>query len=83
MIASRGFTIEEDLGNGMRLEFYDLSHRWGLGRPCWPYFEGVKIERLHAMTEPGVLTQGIMTVTHSGTHIDAPGTTRRRNAFHG
>ncbi|HBK17468.1 MAG TPA: cyclase, partial [Gammaproteobacteria bacterium] len=56
----------------MGLEFYDLSHPWGLGQPCWPYFEDVKIERLHNMSKSGVLTQRITTVMHSGTHIDAP-----------
>ncbi|NOX52482.1 MAG: cyclase family protein [Gammaproteobacteria bacterium] len=56
----------------MGLEFYDLSHPWGLGQPCWPYFEDVKIERLHGMSKSGVLTQKITTVMHSGTHIDAP-----------
>lgn len=54
------------------LEFYDLSHPWGLGTPCWPYFEDVKIERLHNMARSRVLTQRITTVMHSGTHIDAP-----------
>jgi kynurenine formamidase len=57
----------------MGLEFYDLSHPWGLGQPCWPYFEDVKIERIHYMAKSGVLSQRITTVMHSGTHIDAPG----------
>ena len=56
-----------------QLEFVDLSHSWGLGQPCWPYFEDVKIERLHGMAKSRVLTQKITTVMHSGTHIDAPG----------
>ncbi len=55
------------------LEFYDLSHPWGHGVPAWPYFEDVKIERLHGMAKSRVLTQQITTVMHSGTHIDAPG----------
>jgi len=63
---------ESNLKNNMGLEFYDLSHPWGLGQPCWPYFEDVKIERLHNMSKSGVLTQKITTVMHSGTHIDAP-----------
>ena len=63
---------ESNLLNKMGLEFYDLSHPWGLGQPCWPYFEDVKIERLHGMSRSGVLTQKITTVMHSGTHIDAP-----------
>ncbi|PWQ94000.1 cyclase [Leucothrix arctica] len=57
----------------MGIQFYDLSHPWGQGQPCWPYFEDVKIERLHGMAKTGgVLTQKITTVMHSGTHIDAP-----------
>jgi kynurenine formamidase len=54
------------------LKFYDLSHPWGLGQPNWPYFEDVKIERIHYHAKSGVLTQRITTVMHSGTHIDAP-----------
>jgi len=69
----RGVTYSDtNSHNAMELEFYDLSHPWGLGQPCWPYFEDVKIERLHNMAKSGVLTQRITTVMHSGTHIDAP-----------
>jgi len=56
-----------------QLEFVELSHPWGHGVPAWPYFEDVKIERLHGMAKSRVLTQKITTVMHSGTHIDAPG----------
>ena len=56
-----------------KLEFTELSHPWGHGVPAWPYFEDVKIERLHGMAKSRVLTQKITTVMHSGTHIDAPG----------
>jgi kynurenine formamidase len=73
MITVRGIAFEENLNNAMGLKFYDLSHPWGLGQPCWPYFEDVKIERLHSMAKSGVLTQRITTVMHSGTHVDAPG----------
>jgi kynurenine formamidase len=55
-----------------QLVFVDLSHPWGHGVPAWPYFEDVKIERLHGMAKSRVLTQKITTVMHSGTHIDAP-----------
>jgi hypothetical protein len=72
-ITISGTQYQENLNNDMGLEFYDLSHPWGLGQPCWPYFEDVKIERLHSMAKSGVLTQKITTVMHSGTHIDAPG----------
>ena len=64
---------ESNLENNMGLEFYDLTHPWGLGQPCWPYFADVEIVRLHNMSKSGVLTQKITTVMHSGTHIDAPG----------
>jgi kynurenine formamidase len=53
--------------------YYELSHPWGHGVPAWPYFEDVKIERLHTMARSGVLTQKITTVMHSGTHVDVPG----------
>ncbi|GAG48527.1 unnamed protein product, partial [marine sediment metagenome] len=29
------------------LEFYDLSNEFGDKAPLWPYFEDVKIERMH------------------------------------
>src|SRR3984885_5449062 len=63
---------ESKLQNMMGLQFYDLSHPWGLGQRCWPYFEDLKTEPLPGMACWGVLTQRITTVMHSGTHIDAP-----------
>jgi kynurenine formamidase len=77
----RGTLYQENLNNDMGLEFYDLSHPWGLGQPCWPYFEDVKIERLHNMARSGVLTQKITTAMHSGTHIDAPAHVVEGTAF--
>lgn len=77
----RGTLYQENLNNAMRLEFYDLSHPWGLGQPCWPYFEDVKIERLRTMARSGVLTQRITTVMHSGTHIGAPAHVVQGTAF--
>lgn len=71
-ITIRGIDFEENRNNRMGLEFYDLSHPWGLGQPCWPYFQDVKIERLHTMAKSGVLTQRITNTMHSGTHMDAP-----------
>jgi kynurenine formamidase len=55
------------------LQFFDLSHPWGHGVPNWPYFEDVKIERLHYHAKSRVLTQRITTVMHCTTHLDAPG----------
>ena len=53
-------------------EFYNLSHRFGYQSPNWPYFEDVKIERIHYMAKSGVLSQRITTSMHNTTHIDAP-----------
>ena len=55
------------------LQFFDLSHPWGHGVPNWPYFEDVKIERVHYHAKSRVLTQRITTVMHCTTHLDAPG----------
>lgn len=55
-----------------QLEFYDLSHPWGFQSPNWPYFQDVKIERIHYNAKSGVLSQRITTTMHSTTHIDAP-----------
>jgi hypothetical protein len=71
-IKIRGVTFEENLDNSMGLEFYNLSHRFGYQSPNWPYFEDVKIERIHYMAKSGVLSQRITTSMHNTTHIDAP-----------
>src|SRR5689334_25279199 len=63
--------LEENLKNTMGLEFYNLSHRFGYQSPNWPYFEDVKIERIHYMAKSGVLSQRITTSMHNTTHIDA------------
>jgi len=55
------------------LEFYDLSHPFGDKVPLWPYFEDVKIERVHYHAKSRVLSQKITTVMHCTTHTDAPG----------
>ncbi len=68
----RGVTFEENLNNDMGLQFYNLSHRFGYQSPNWPYFEDVKIERIHYMAKSGVLSQRITTSMHNTTHIDAP-----------
>ena len=51
----------------------DLSHPFGDKTPLWPYFEDVKIERVHYMAKSGVLSQKITTVMHCSTHADSPG----------
>ena len=68
----RGVSFEENENNAMGLSFYNLSHRFGYQSPNWPYFEDVKIERIHYMAKSGVLSQRITTSMHNTTHIDAP-----------
>lgn len=50
----------------------DLSHPFGDKCPLWPYFEDVKIERMHYMAKSGVLSQKVQTVMHCTTHADSP-----------
>lgn len=50
----------------------DLSHPFGANSPLWPYFEDVKIERMHYHAKSGVLSQKITTVMHCTTHADSP-----------
>ena len=69
---SRGIDFQSNLDNAMGLQFYNLSHRFGYQSPNWPYFEDVKIERIHYMAKSGVLSQRITTSMHNTTHIDAP-----------
>ncbi len=61
-------TVEPETG----LEFYELSHRWGYNTPTWPGYEDVKIERITNHAKFGVMTQKIVTVMHSSTHVNAP-----------
>ena len=55
------------------LKLVDLSHPFGDKCPLWPYFEDVKIERMHYMAKSGVLSQKVTTVMHCTTHADSPG----------
>jgi kynurenine formamidase len=57
----------------MAMKLVDLSHPFGAGCPLWPYFEDVKIERVHYHAKSGVLSQKITTVMHCTTHADSPG----------
>lgn len=50
----------------------DLSHPFGDKCPLWPYFQDVKIERMHYMAKSGVLSQYITTTMHCTTHSDSP-----------
>jgi len=55
-----------------KVKFYDLSQPFGHNVPLWPYFEDVKIERVHYHAKSGVLSQRITTVMHCSTHADSP-----------
>lgn len=56
----------------MGVKLVDLSHPFGHNVPLWPYFEDVKIERIHYHAKSGVLSQRITTVMHCSTHADSP-----------
>jgi kynurenine formamidase len=56
----------------MAMKLVDLSHPFGSGCPLWPYFEDVKIERVHYHAKSGVLSQKVTTVMHCTTHADSP-----------
>jgi len=64
-----------------KMRLVDLSHPFGAGCPLWPYFEDVKIERVHYMAKSGVLSQKITTVMHCTTHADSPGHVVQGAAF--
>ena len=55
-----------------KTKLYDLSQPFGHNVPLWPYFEDVKIERVHYHAKSGVLSQRITTVMHCSTHADSP-----------
>lgn len=55
-----------------QLEFYELSHPWGYNTPTWPGYEDVKISRLTYHAKHGVMTQHIVTIMHTSTHVNAP-----------
>lgn len=55
-----------------KMKLVDLSHPFGDKCPLWPYFEDVKIERVHYMAKSGVLSQKVTTVMHCTTHADSP-----------
>jgi kynurenine formamidase len=57
---------------GKEVEVYDLSHPFGPGVPLWPYFEDIKIERMHYHAKSRVLTQVLTHTMHVSTHADSP-----------
>jgi kynurenine formamidase len=54
------------------LDFYDLSHPWGYFTPIWPGHEDVRIERIAYHAKSSAMTQRIVTVMHTSTHVNAP-----------
>ena len=76
MVKIRGIEFESNLDNSMGLQFHNLSHRWGFQCPNWPYFQDVKIERIHYMAKSGVLSQRICGINQVPT--DQQASSRRR-----
>jgi kynurenine formamidase len=54
------------------LEYYELSHRWGMYTPIFPGYEEVKLERITHHAKQGVMTHKIVTIFHTSTHVNAP-----------
>lgn len=55
-----------------KVKLVDMSQPFGDKCPLWPYFEDVKIERVHYHAKSGVLSQRVTTVMHCTTHADSP-----------
>src|SRR6201989_2422749 len=54
------------------LEFYELSHPWGMYMPIHPGYEEIKLERITHHAKQGVMTHKITTIFHTSTHVNAP-----------
>jgi len=54
------------------LEFYELSHPWGMYTPIFPGYEEIKLERITYHAKQGVMTHKITTIFHTSTHVNAP-----------
>src|SRR5262249_49302863 len=54
------------------LEFYELSHPWGMYAPIFPGYEEIKLERITYHAKQGVMTHKITTIFHTSTHVNAP-----------
>jgi kynurenine formamidase len=54
------------------LEYYELSHPWGMYTPIFPGYEEIKLERLTYHAKHGVMTHKITTIFHTSTHVNAP-----------
>src|SRR5260370_10682605 len=54
------------------VEFYELSHPWGMYTAIFPGYEEIKLERLTYHAKHGVMTHKITTIFHTSTHVNAP-----------
>ncbi len=54
------------------MEYYELSHRWGMYTPIFPGYEEIKLERITHHAKQGVMTHKIVTIFHTSTHVNAP-----------
>ena len=54
------------------LEFYELSHPWGMYTPIFPGYEDIKFERITYHAKHGVMTHKFTTIFHTSTHVNAP-----------
>jgi len=54
------------------MQFYELSHPWGMYSPIFPGYEEVKLERITYHAKHGVMTQRVVTIMHVSTHVNAP-----------
>src|SRR6476660_2169496 len=54
------------------LEFYELSHPWGMYTPIFPGYEENKLERRTYHAKHGVMTHKISTNFQTSTHVNSP-----------
>jgi kynurenine formamidase len=54
------------------LEYYELSHPWGMYTPIFPGYEEIKFERITYHAKHGVMTHKFITTFHTSTHVNAP-----------
>src|SRR5262245_57635079 len=54
------------------LEFYELSHPWGMYTPIFPGYEEIRLERRGYHAKHGRTTDKSTTIFHTSTHVNAP-----------
>lgn len=57
---------------GTGLAFYELGHPWGYNTPAVPGYPDISLTRLTTHAQHGVLSTHVVTVMHTGTHVNAP-----------